>query len=170
MPDAIGRSKISRSCKSVTAPCSPRRRCATARHLQLQIEPRFATYELAIVGSGPAALAAAVYAASEGLHTVAIERAAGDSELSTEQYEDALGAHSLQQAVQAGAEGLVTRDVIAIKPGGDLHEIRLDGGEIVSARSILLATGVSWCMLPVPGSDALSTRACTSEARRAAKR
>jgi len=120
-----------------------------ARDLGLQTQPYQREYDIAIVGCGPAANAAAVYAASEGLRTLMIERETQDSELSIERLDLSSG-HSTQQAFHAGAEIVTTRDIAAIRPGDESHEIELDGGDVVRARSILLATGVRWRMLPIP--------------------
>jgi len=123
-----------------------------ACYLGLQTQPHQFEYDVAIVGGGPAAIAAATYAASEGLRTLMIEREAPDSELSIDR-DDVGSAHSPPQAFNAGAEVLTTRDVKAIRPGHEVHEIELDGGERVRTRSILLATGVRWRMLPIPEID-----------------
>ena len=123
-----------------------------ARRLGLQPQPHQLEYDVAIVGSGAAAIAAATYAASEGLRTLMIEREAPDSELSIE-CDDIGSGRSPQQAFCAGAEILTTRDVTAIRPGHEMHEIELDGGDAVRTRSILLATGVRWRMLPIPEID-----------------
>src|ERR1700693_4885087 len=87
------------------------------RHTQ----PRQLESDVAIVGSGAAAIAAATYAASEGLRTLMIEREAPDSELSIE-CDDIGSGRSPQQAFCAGAEILTTRDVTAIRPGHEMHE------------------------------------------------
>lgn len=138
-----------------------------AEKLGLQTKPTTATYDLAIVGAGPAGLAAAVYGASEGLCTVLIEREAPGGQAGTssriENYlgfptgvsGDELGARALQQAKRFGAEILVARQVIGIDadPAAQERAVRLDGDERVGARSIILATGVTWRQLEAPGCD-----------------
>jgi thioredoxin reductase (NADPH) len=138
-----------------------------AEKLGLQTKPTTATYDLAIVGAGPAGLAAAVYGASEGLCTVLIEREAPGGQAGTsariENYlgfptgvsGDELGARALQQAKRFGAEILVARQVIGIDadPAARERGVRLDGDERVGARSIILATGVTWRQLEAPGCD-----------------
>jgi len=141
-----------------------------ADRLGLQTTPRAADYDVAIVGGGPAGLAAAVYGASEGLRTLLVERAApgGQAGASSriENYlgfptglsGDELAARALQQATRFGAEILVARDVAAIRPGAAGHAVVLDGGETVAARTIVLATGVAWRALDVPGASGLVGR------------
>jgi thioredoxin reductase (NADPH) len=143
-----------------------------AEALDLQTAPKQGVYDVAIVGAGPAGLAAAVYGASEGLCAVVIEREAPGGQAGTssriENYlgfptgvsGDELGSRALQQAQRFGAEILVARDTIGIIPAlnGSEHEVRLDGGEPIRARSVVLATGVSWRELDVPGADALVGR------------
>jgi thioredoxin reductase (NADPH) len=136
-----------------------------AEKLGLQTRPRAGAYDAVIVGGGPAGLAAAVYGASEGLRTLVIEREApgGQAETSSriENYlgfptgvsGDELARRALQQASRLGAEVMVTRNAIGIDADSKL--VRLDGGQTVQARSIILATGVSWRRLDTPGFDRL---------------
>jgi thioredoxin reductase (NADPH) len=136
-----------------------------AEHLGLQTRPHDGEYDTVIIGGGPAGLAAAVYGASEGLRTLVIEREApgGQAETSSriENYlgfptgvsGEELARRALQQASRLGAEIMVTRTVADIDTAGKC--ITLDGGEQVRARSIILATGVSWRRLATPGFDRL---------------
>jgi thioredoxin reductase (NADPH) len=136
-----------------------------AFHLNLQTEPRAHEYDVAIVGGGPAGLAAAVYGASEGLSTLMIEREAPGGQAGTssriENYlgfptgvsGDELGSRALAQAKRLGAEILVTRQVTSIFTSEEGHDIVLDGGDVVKTRAIVLATGVRWRMLPIEGID-----------------
>jgi len=122
-------------------------------------------YDTVIIGGGPAGLAAAVYGASEGLVTLVIEREAPGGQAGTssriENYlgfpngvsGDELASRALQQARRLGAEILVTRTVARIDPA--LREVFLDGGDIVRARTIILATGVTWRRLSIDGFDRL---------------
>jgi thioredoxin reductase (NADPH) len=142
-----------------------------ADKLGLQTRPGRGVYDVAIVGAGPAGLAAAVYGASEGLRTVLIEREAPGGQAGTssriENYlgfptgvsGDELGTRALQQARRFGAELVVARHVQQLEsaPGAD-HCVVLDGGDVVRARTVVLATGVSWRELEVPGADALIGR------------
>jgi len=143
-----------------------------AERLGLQTRPAAVVYDVAVIGGGPAGLAAAVYGASEGLRTVLIERESpgGQAGASSriENYlgfptgvsGDELGGRALRQARRFGAEIVVARDVRGIEGEreGALRRVHLDGGEGVSARTIIVASGVSWRELEVPGSDSLLGR------------
>jgi thioredoxin reductase (NADPH) len=136
-----------------------------AVHLGLQTRPREDVYDTLIIGAGPAGLAAAVYGASEGLRTLVIEREAPGGQAGTssriENYlgfpngvsGDELASRALQQARRLGAEILVTRGVGSIDPA--TRAVILDGGERVQARSVIVATGVSWRQLVIEGFDRL---------------
>lgn len=136
-----------------------------ANRLGLQTVARSAEYDVAIIGGGPAGLAAAVYGASEGLRTIAIEREAPGGQAGTssriENYlgfpsgisGDELASRALQQAKRLGAEILVTRTVANINPV--TREILLDGDDVVRARTLILATGVTWRRLAIEGFDRL---------------
>jgi thioredoxin reductase (NADPH) len=136
-----------------------------AQRLGLQTSARFADYDTVIIGGGPAGLAAAVYGASEGLRTVAIEREAPGGQAGTssriENYlgfpggvsGDELASRALQQARRLGAEILVTRAITRIDPVS--RAVVLDGDEILRARTIILATGVTWRRLAIEGFDRL---------------
>ena len=118
-----------------------------------------------MIGGGPAGLAAAVYGASEGLRTIVVEREAPGGQAGTssriENYlgfpsgvsGDELASRALQQAKRLGAEILVTRSVARIDTAK--REVLLDGDEVVRARTIILATGVSWRRLSIDGFDKL---------------
>jgi thioredoxin reductase (NADPH) len=142
---------------------TPRR---LAEALGIRTAPQLADYDVAIVGGGPAGLAAAVYGASEGLSTVLFERDAPGGQAGTssriENYlgfpsglsGDDLATRAIAQAERFGAEMVVTREVRGIEPGdGARHRVVLDGGEVVSARAVVLAAGVSWRTLAIEGID-----------------
>ncbi|CCV15044.1 Cyclic nucleotide-regulated FAD-dependent pyridine nucleotide-disulphide oxidoreductase [Mesorhizobium sp. STM 4661] len=136
-----------------------------AIRLGLQTRPRGTEYDVAIVGGGPAGLAAAVYGASEGLRTIVVEREAPGGQAGTssriENYlgfpggisGDELASRALQQARRLGAEILVTRAVAGIDTA--THDLHLDGTDVVRARSLILATGVTWRRLGIDGFDRL---------------
>jgi thioredoxin reductase (NADPH) len=138
-----------------------------AEKLGLQTKPASSMYDVAIIGAGPAGLAAAVYGASEGLCTILIEREAPGGQAGTssriENYlgfptgvsGEELGLRALQQAQRFGAELVVARQVLGLDADSALptRTVQLDGGEKVSARSIILASGVSWRQLEAPGCD-----------------
>jgi thioredoxin reductase (NADPH) len=136
-----------------------------AELLGLGTEPAAAEYDAVIVGAGPAGLAAAVYGASEGLRTIVVEREApgGQAGASSriENYlgfpsgvsGDELASRALQQARRLGAEILVTRAINRID-AGTLH-VHFDGGDVLRARTIILACGVAWRRLETEGFDRL---------------
>jgi thioredoxin reductase (NADPH) len=129
-------------------------------------------FDLAVVGAGPAGLAAAVYGASEGLHTVIFEREAPGGQAGTssriENYlgfptgvsGDELGKRALHQAKRFGAEVIVARHVVRVDPGaaGEPHTIALDDEGSVRARAIVVATGVAWRKHEASGIAELSGR------------
>jgi thioredoxin reductase (NADPH) len=136
-----------------------------AQRLGLQTIPRLGEYDTVVVGGGPAGLAAAVYGASEGLRTLVIEREAPGGQAGTssriENYlgfpsgvsGDELASRALKQAGRLGAEFLVTRCVDRIDP--KTRCIYLDGDDVVQARTIILATGVTWRHLTIEGFERL---------------
>ena len=136
-----------------------------AELIGLSTQPAAAEYDTVIVGAGPAGLAAAVYGASEGLRTIVVEREApgGQAGASSriENYlgfpsgvsGDELASRALQQARRLGAEILVTRPVARLDAAR--RQVHLDGGDVLKARTIILACGVSWRQLPIEGFDRL---------------
>ena len=124
-------------------------------------------YDLAIVGGGPAGLAAAVYGASEGLRTVMIEREApgGQAGLSS-RIENYLGFPSgltgsdlarraVAQAKRFGVEILSPQEATGIRIDGPYRYLKLADGTEISCHVLLLAMGVQWRTLDVPGIDKL---------------
>ncbi|MGH3002946.1 MAG: FAD-dependent oxidoreductase [Gaiellaceae bacterium] len=136
-----------------------------AELLSLSTEAEAAEYDTVIVGGGPAGLAAAVYGASEGLRTIVIEREApgGQAGASSriENYlgfpsgvsGDELASRALQQARRLGAEILVTRTITRIDT--ERRHLHLDSGDVLQARTIVLACGVSWRHLSIEGFERL---------------
>ena len=136
-----------------------------AELLDLATEAEAAEYDTVIVGGGPAGLAAAVYGASEGLSTIVIEREAPGGQAGTssriENYlgfpsgvsGDELAARALRQARRLGAEIVVTRTITRID--APLRQVHLDGGDLLRARTIILACGVSWRRLEIEGFEPL---------------
>jgi thioredoxin reductase (NADPH) len=139
--------------------------------LGMQTSPKHKVYDVAIVGGGPAGLAAAVYGASEGLQTLLVERTALGGQAGTssriENYlgfpgglaGDDLSNRAYQQALRFGAEMLVARSVAgfeAAEPGSPApHALVLEDGTRVSAHAVILATGVEWRRLDIPGFERL---------------
>ena len=136
-----------------------------AKLLGLQTQASAEEYDTVIVGAGPAGLAAAVYGASEGLRTIVIEREAPGGQAGTSsRIENYLGfpsgvsggelaSRALKQAHRLGAEILVTRSITGIDP--ETRHIHLDGGDVLAARTIILATGVSWRHLAIDSFERL---------------
>ena len=127
-------------------------------------------YDLCIVGAGPAGLAAAVYAASEGLSTVVVERdAPGGQAAQSASIENYLGFprglsgadlthRAVAQAARFGAETVLASDVTGFEQRGPVRAVTLDGGGEIEARAVLVATGVSYRRLEAPGIEELGLR------------
>ena len=127
-------------------------------------------YDLCIVGAGPAGLAAAVYAASEGLQTVVVERdAPGGQAGQSASIENYLGFpkglsgadlthRAVAQASRFGAEMVLARDVVGFETRGPVRAVLLDGATDIEARAVLVATGVSYRRLEAPGLDGVVGR------------
>jgi thioredoxin reductase (NADPH) len=133
--------------------------------LRTRSETQF--YDLAIVGGGPGGLAAAVYGASEGLKTVMIDREApgGQAGLSS-RIENYLGFPSglsgadlarraVMQAQRFGVEIIAPQEVVALRAEGPYRILKLADGNEISCHAVLIATGVQWRRLEVPGVDRL---------------
>ncbi len=137
-----------------------------ANAVGLQTMPSSMEYDAIVIGGGPGGLAAAVYGASEGLRTLLVEREATGGQAGTssriENYlgfptglsGDDLGTRALEQAVRLGAEIVVTREIQSIDARA--KSVTLDGGSTLTAKTIILATGVSWRTLPLAGIDRLT--------------
>jgi thioredoxin reductase (NADPH) len=125
-------------------------------------------FDLVVVGAGPAGLAAAVYAAAEGLRTLAVERdSIGGQAGSTSLIRNYLGfprgvsgadltQRAYQQAWVFGTRLLLTCDAIALRPEGDQHLLTLTGGGSARARGVVLATGVSLRRIGIPSLEELA--------------
>jgi thioredoxin reductase (NADPH) len=134
-----------------------------AERLGVAAAPSSDHYDLVIVGGGPAGLAAAVYGASEGLRTVMVEREApGGQAGQSSRIENYLGfpnglsgsdlaRRATDQARRLGAELLSVSDVVALKVEGAGRIVELAGGVQLSANTVLVASGVSYRMMPAPG-------------------
>src|SRR4051794_12063381 len=134
-----------------------------ARRIGLRSRPGSEFFDLAIVGGGPAGLAAAVYGASEGLKTVIIEREApgGQAGLSS-RIENYLGFPSglsggdltrraVAQARRFGAEILTAQEAVRVRSEGTYRTLTLANGSEISCHALLIATGVQWRKLDIPG-------------------
>jgi thioredoxin reductase (NADPH) len=126
--------------------------------------------DLIIVGAGPAGLAAAVYAASEGLDVLVIEKqAAGGQAGSSSKIENYLGfpaglsgtdlaARAIAQSEKFGAQIMVTRAVERLNCGQRPYQTALDDGQTISARTIVLATGAEYNRPSVGNLEAFTGR------------
>ena len=122
-------------------------------------------YDVTIVGGGPAGLAAAVYASSEGLSTLVLEReAVGGQAGTTSLIRNYLGfphgitgselaVRAAQQAWLFGATFHWMRDAVRLAADPDGHALHLSDGTIIRSRAVIIATGVSWRRLDVPRLD-----------------
>jgi thioredoxin reductase (NADPH) len=124
-------------------------------------------FDVAIVGAGPAGLAAAVYGSSEGLHTIVVERGsiggqAGSSSMIRNYLGFARGIGGAELARQAyeqawvfGTRFLAGRDVVGLQCGDDTHVLTTADGMKVSARTVILAVGVRYNRMDVPALEGL---------------
>jgi thioredoxin reductase (NADPH) len=136
----------------------------------LSTTPTTDFYDLVVVGGGPAGLGAAVYAASEGLRTLLVERqATGGQAGQSSRIENYLGFpdgvsgaqltdRARRQAVKFGAEILTARDVNGLRANGPARVVSFGDGTEVAAHAVVVATGVSYRDLDAPGVAALSGR------------
>jgi len=141
-----------------------------AEKVGLQTEAKEAFYELLIIGGGPAGLGAAVYGASEGLSTAMIERhSTGGQAGTSSRIENYLGfpkgltgadlaSRADAQARRLGAEILTAVDATKVQLDGDYRVVTCSGGEELTCRALLIATGVTVKELAVPGVADLAGR------------
>jgi thioredoxin reductase (NADPH) len=138
-----------------------------AQKVGLRTRAQTTFYDLAIVGGGPAGLAAAVYGASEGLHTVIIEREApgGQAGMSS-RIENYLGfptglsggdlaRRAVVQARRFGVEILALQEVVSVRIEGPYRILKLADDTELSCHALMIATGVQWRRLEAPGVDRL---------------
>jgi thioredoxin reductase (NADPH) len=141
-----------------------------AARVGLATTPSKEFYDLIVIGGGPAGLGAAVYGASEGLRTVLVERTAtGGQAGQSSRIENYLGFpdgisgaqltdRARRQATKFGAEVLTTRDVVGLEVCGSARRVTFADGTSIDAHTVILATGVSYRRLDVPGLDGLTGR------------
>jgi thioredoxin reductase (NADPH) len=141
-----------------------------AARVGLSTSPATDFYDTVIVGGGPAGLGAAVYAASEGLRTVMVEReATGGQAGQSTRIENYLGFpdgvsgvqltdRARRQAAKFGAEILTAADVTGLEVRGSSRVVRFADGGQVAAHTVVLATGVAYRTLEVPGAGRLTGR------------
>jgi thioredoxin reductase (NADPH) len=136
----------------------------------LSTNPSGDFYDVVIIGGGPAGLGAAVYAASEGLRAVIVEREApGGQAGQSSRIENYLGfpdgvsggqltERARRQALRFGAELLTARTVVGLEPKGPARQVTFDDGSSVLSHAVVLATGVSYRQLIASGADDLVGR------------
>ena len=139
-----------------------------AEKIGLKTRAEMPFYDLAIVGSGPAGLAAAVYGASEGLRTVLIEKEAPGGQAGTSsRIENYLGfpvglsgsdlaRRAVTQAKRFGVEILTPQEVMAIRVQDPYRNIVLKDGLEISCHAVVITTGVSYRKLEIPGIEQLT--------------
>jgi thioredoxin reductase (NADPH) len=137
---------------------------ARAAGLGIAVVPQ-KTFDVAVVGAGPAGLAASVYGASEGLATAVIDGIAVGGQIgTTSRIENYLGfpvgvsgeqfaARSLVQVLRFGATLVVPRVAVGLTRQGDDYVIQLDSGDRLAARTVIIATGVTYRELDAAGLD-----------------
>jgi thioredoxin reductase (NADPH) len=141
-----------------------------AAHVGLTTTPTADFYDLAVVGAGPGGLGAAVYGASEGLRTILVERrATGGQAGQSSRIENYLGFpdgvsgaqltdRARRQAQRFGTELLTAQDVTCLDAKGSARVLTCAGGPQIVAHTVILATGVSYRTLDVPGLAELTGR------------
>ncbi|MCC7510555.1 MAG: FAD-dependent oxidoreductase [Planctomycetes bacterium] len=139
-----------------------------AREVGMRTQATAPFYDLAIVGAGPAGLAAAVYASSEGLKTVLIERQAPGGQAGTSSLiENYLGfpnglsgaelaRRALTQAQRFGVEVLTPAEVTGLRVDGPYKRLTLRNGNEIACHLLMLSMGVSWRQLEIPGAAKLT--------------
>jgi thioredoxin reductase (NADPH) len=139
-----------------------------ARKLGLRTKAEFPFYDLVVVGGGPAGLAAAVYGSADGLHTLLIEREApGGQAGRSSRIENYLGfptglsgndlaRRAVAQARRFGTEILAPQEVVGVRIEGPSRVLKLADGSEIGTKALLIATGIAFRKLEVPGLDRLS--------------
>ena len=138
-------------------------RAEIAEAVGAQVRPRLDAYDLVVIGAGPAGLSAAVYGASEGLSTLVLESTAMGGQAGTSSRirnflgfpsgisGSELAERAFQQAWMFGAEFVFINGATGLSAQGDGLAVTLAEGGQVSARAVVLATGVSYRQLDAPG-------------------
>src|SRR6266487_1540319 len=139
-----------------------------AGKLGLRTKAEFPFYDLVVVGAGPAGLAAAVYGAADGLKTLLIEREApGGQAGRSSRIENYLGfpmglsgndlaRRAVAQARRFGVEILAPQEVTGVRVDGPSRFVTLGNGSEIGCRALLIATGIAYRKVDVPGVEALN--------------
>ncbi len=138
-------------------------RAEVASKVGLATIPGRGFYDLVVIGGGPAGLGAAVYGASEGLHTVLVEKfATGGQAGQSSRIENYLGFpdglsggqltdRARRQAIKFGAELLTTCEATHLEVNGPARTVHFSDGSAIDAKAVILAMGVSYRQLEAPG-------------------
>jgi thioredoxin reductase (NADPH) len=141
-----------------------------AQCLDLNINTDKSVRDVLVIGAGPAGLAAAVYAASEGLRTLVIEKSApGGQAGSSSKIENYLGFptglsgqelanRSIAQAQKFGAQIMVAQSVVHIDTSRQPYKVVLESGLKFNARTVVIATGAQYARLPIEDADTFTGR------------
>src|SRR6266446_5020142 len=139
-----------------------------ARKLGLRTKAERQMYDLVVVGAGPAGLAAAMYGAADGLHTLLIEREApGGQAGRSSRIENYLGfpvglsgndlaRRAVAQARRFGVEILTPQEVCGVRVEGPTRLLKLSDDGEVGCRAVIIASGIAFRKLDVPGLDRLT--------------
>jgi thioredoxin reductase (NADPH) len=153
-----------------------------AKEIGVSVTNDVDTCDVVVVGAGPAGLTVAVYAASEGLETVMLERVVSGGQAGTSPMirnypgfphgirGDMLTEQMCEQAWLMGAHIVFAQDVVGLERRGERRVVRVQDHGEVSARAVVIATGIDWRRLRVPSLEALVGRgvyygAAVSESR-----
>ena len=149
---------------------SARWRATLAERAGLATRPAREEYDVVVVGAGPAGLTAAVYAESEGLETLVVERSAPGGQAGTSSwienypgFDEGVTGRDLaesthRQAKRLGAEFVIGVEIENLTPGSDRTDVRLVNGATFRARTGVIATGVDYRRLDAPGIEELLGR------------
>ena len=141
---------------------------AVADKVGLRTEPTQPFYDLIIIGAGPAGLASAVYGASEGLHTLLIDKETTGGQAGTSsRIENYLGfpkglsgtdlaRRATAQATRLGAEILTAQEVVKVSVNDPYRSVTLANGTELNCKALIIATGASLRTLNVPGIEAVT--------------
>src|SRR5579883_2158432 len=141
-----------------------------AQCLDMNVSADRTTRDVIVIGAGPAGLAAAVYAASEGLKTLIVEKSApGGQAGSSSRIENYLGfpigvsgqelaTRSIAQAQKFGAHFVVAQSVVHIDTSCQPYKVILESGQKLRTRAIVIATGAQYARLPIEEAEAFAGR------------
>jgi len=141
-----------------------------AQCLDLNIDADKSVRDVVVIGAGPAGLAASVYASSEGLRTLVVEKSApGGQAGSSSRIENYLGfpigisgqelaTRSIAQAQKFGAQIMVAQSVVHIDTSRQPYRVILESGLKISTRAIVVATGAQYARLPVEDAETFAGR------------